>query len=471
MKTLINHSNEEILRNEMHAFVQSVKDVIKGLYGKSVASKSDAKPSSGLILQADFTFSILFVGSVFGEFILSMPRATACHIAKDALGGEFNDEDLRDAFSEALNMVAGSRLRSLTQTFPKLTISSPKTHSGEIRYPSVKAMQAELSVDGFPATASFYLDFMRLDIAESYKDSVEQLQRANQDLLAANERLKLQQMQLVHSEKMASLGTMAAGVAHEINNPLSFVVSNSEALASYMSAFQELFGAYQRLIDFISDRKAREAKEEMNKVKAIQEEKDIPYIIQDTLNLMAESRSGLDRIRGIVNGLKLFSRVDDVGARSTQLNDELKNTLQLIANELKYRCQVEFSAGELPQVECVPGELGQVFVNLLVNAAHAMPKEGGLLKISTQAEGDSVKIEVADNGCGIAPENLGKIFDPFFTTKPVGQGTGLGLAITHSIIQNHGGSIDVKSEVGKGTKFTISLPVKMAKVPPSALSA
>lgn len=455
---------DAILEGQMKEFVSAVQSVYGGLYGKTATASGPSERVNALHVQGDFTVSILFVGTIFGEFIVSMPRTSAVFLAQESLGGESpSDEDLRDSLCEALNMVAGGRLKSLAQDFPKLTITAPKVTAGSVRYPSVKAMQASLDFSGHPVTLSFYLDEMRLDLAESYRESVAQLQTANQELLFANERLKLQQMQLVHSEKMASLGMMAAGVAHEINNPLSFVVSNSEVLASYLSAFQELFGAYQRLLACIADRKPRQAKEELSRVKSIQEEKDIPYILQDTMNLLTESRSGLDRIRGIVNGLKLFSRVDDEGVRKVQINDELKNTLQLIANELKYHCSVDFRPGELPEIECVPGELGQVFVNLLVNASQAMPAEGGVLKIHTSLEGESIAIVVADNGCGIPPENVSKIFDPFFTTKPVGQGTGLGLAITHSIVSKHGGTIEVASELGKGTVFTVRLPLRREK--------
>jgi signal transduction histidine kinase len=240
-------------------------------------------------------------------------------------------------------------------------------------------------------------------------------------------------------------------------------MSNADILATYMKAFQELFNAYQRLMTCINEKNTKDAKSEIQRLKNIQKETDITYIIQDTANLMAESKSGLDRIRGIVNGLKLFSRVDDAGARKVQINDEIKNTLQLIANELKYKCKAEFLPGKIPEIECIPGELGQVFVNLLINASQAMPETGGMIHIKTSPEENFINIAIKDNGSGISKENLGKIFDPFFTTTPVGQGTGLGLAISHSIICKHGGTIAVESELGKGTTFTLRLPLVMAK--------
>src|SRR5574343_1138295 len=185
------------------------------------------------------------------------------------------------------------------------------------------------------------------------------------------------------------------------------------------------------------------------------------YLKEYIPTLMHESRDGIQRVRKIVQDLKDFSRVD---ARqeweSVDLHAGIDSTLNIVNNEIKYKADVVKNYGPLPEVQCLPSEMNQVFMNLLVNAAHAITSERGTITISTGAEGPNVWVEVADTGAGIAQENLKRIFDPFFTTKPVGKGTGLGLSLSYGIVQKHSGHIDVKSEPGKGTCFRITLPVR-----------
>lgn len=266
-----------------------------------------------------------------------------------------------------------------------------------------------------------------------------------------NRKLEEAQNQLLQSEKMASIGQLAAGVAHELNNPIGFVASNLGSLENYLNDLFAIIDAYAR-----SDRDAGTVLAEVAKLKA---DKDYAFIKTDIGQLMAESRDGLARVRKIVMDLKDFSRVGEAEWQWADLHVGLDSTLNIVWNELKYKCKVDKQYGELPEVYCLPSQLNQVFMNLLVNAAQAIETRGEV-SIRTGLEDDHVWIEVADTGRGIAQENLKRIFEPFFTTKPVGQGTGLGLSLSNSIIVKHQGRFEVESEVGKGTTFRVVLPIK-----------
>lgn len=274
----------------------------------------------------------------------------------------------------------------------------------------------------------------------------------NADLEKAYLQLKQTQGQILQQEKMASIGQLAAGVAHEINNPMGFITSNLGTLARYQ---QKLF-EYQKDLEACLSETAEEKLKE--RAKELRKKLKIDYLRDDIDDLLSESKEGAERVREIVQNLKGFSRVDQAEYAEVNLNDCLDKTLSIAANEIKYKAQVEKDYGELPLVACFPQQLNQVFLNLLVNAAQAIEKHG-VICISTQDLGDMVQIDITDNGSGIPAENLKKIFEPFFTTKEVGKGTGLGMSISYEIIQKHGGDIQVASEVGQGTTFSITLPI------------
>lgn len=293
----------------------------------------------------------------------------------------------------------------------------------------------------------------------------QQLNRAIEDL--GKEKAEQQQLiikledaqnQLMQSEKLASIGQLAAGVAHEINNPVGFVNSNIGALDGYVQSLLKLVEAYGNAVG-----KLPAISSELQDATALKNKIDFDYLKEDVVSLIAESKDGLDRVKKIVQDLKDFSRVDSTQEwQLADLHKCIDSTLNVIWNEVKFKAEVEKQYGVLPEVECVVSQLNQVFLNLMVNAAHAIP-ERGKITLSSGVENDWVWIAVADNGIGIAPENLKRIFDPFFTTKPVGKGTGLGLSVSYNAIAKHGGRIDVESEVGKGTTFRVYLPIKQTR--------
>ena len=263
-------------------------------------------------------------------------------------------------------------------------------------------------------------------------------------------KLEEAQNQLLQSEKMASIGQLAAGVAHEINNPVGFVNSNLGALQRYTQDMLKLLAAYERLEAALAD-------DLLHDIKRLKQEIDTEFLREDIGNLLAESLDGLQRVKRIVQDLKDFSHVDESERQWADLEAGLDSTLRVVWNELKYKAEVVKQYGAIPQIECLPSQLNQVFMNLLVNASHAI-EEHGRITIRTGLAGDKVWVEVEDSGKGIQPEHLGRIFEPFFTTKPVGKGTGLGLSLSYGIVQKHGGRIEVRSEPGQGSTFRIVLP-------------
>ncbi|MCK9379478.1 MAG: PAS domain S-box protein [Sulfuritalea sp.] len=289
---------------------------------------------------------------------------------------------------------------------------------------------------------------------DSRKHAEEDLKRALAEAKALNIKLTEAQSQLLQSEKMASIGQLAAGVAHELNNPIGFVSSNLGTLESYLKDIFAITTAYEAAEVSLGDQCPP-----LEAVKSLKAQKDFDYLKTDIGQLMAESKDGLARVAKIVRDLKDFSRAGDATFHWADLHQGLESTLNIVWNELKYKCTVKKEYGELPQVWCVPSHINQVFMNLLVNAANAIPVKGEIT-IRTGRQGEEVFVAVSDTGTGIAPEHLNRVFEPFFTTKPVGQGTGLGLSLAYSIVQKHHGRIDVESEVGKGTTFTIWLPIE-----------
>jgi signal transduction histidine kinase len=269
-------------------------------------------------------------------------------------------------------------------------------------------------------------------------------------LQGVKEALQVHQVQLLQSEKLASIGQLAAGVAHEINNPVGFVNSNLGTLQQYVTDLLSLLSAYEKCErEMSADRSAAVAE--------LKQKIDLVFLREDINNLLAESMDGMQRVKRIVQDLKDFSHQDVSEKQSANLERGLDSTLNIIWNELKYKAEVTKEYGNIPEIECLPAQLNQVFMNLLMNAVQAI-KDYGKITIRTGQQDEQVWVEVEDTGTGIQPEHLEHIFDPFFTTKPVGSGTGLGLALSYGIVKNHGGRIEVKSEPGKGSVFKVVLP-------------
>jgi signal transduction histidine kinase len=272
------------------------------------------------------------------------------------------------------------------------------------------------------------------------------------ELSALNQKLEQTQGQLLQSEKMASIGQLAAGVAHEINNPVGYVSSNLGTLQRYVEDLLRLLGAYECVEPALPAAA-------LAPVQALKQELDLGFLLEDTQNLVRESLEGVGRVRKIVQDLKEFSHVDRAEWQLADLHVGIDSTLNIVHNEVKYRAEVVKAYAALPPVECIPSQLNQVFMNLLVNAAQAMENRGQIT-IRTGQRGEQVFVEIADTGKGIAPEHLNRVFEPFFTTKPVGKGTGLGLSLAYNIVKTHHGRIEVESAVDKGTTVRVWVPVK-----------
>ncbi len=279
------------------------------------------------------------------------------------------------------------------------------------------------------------------------------LRATTQELEKAYAELKEAQLQIFQQEKMASIGQLAAGVAHEINNPMGFISSNLGTLNKYIDRLAEFIGAADQSMI------ACAGSDVADKLKEVRKRLKVDYVIDDSRQLIAESQDGAGRVRRIVQDLKSFSRVDQAECALINLNEALETTINIAWNEIKYVATLNREFGDIPQIKCFPQQLNQVFLNLLVNAAHAIGENQGSITVRTWSEAENVLVSVSDSGCGIPDEIQKRIFEPFFTTKEVGKGTGLGLSISYDIIRKHGGEITVESEVGRGTSFIVRLPV------------
>lgn len=334
-----------------------------------------------------------------------------------------------------------------------------KTSKGKIIYVTIFSTFTKNAHGEINGTQGILYDVTDRRLAEQFTvNAYKKLKKTHQELEEA-------QFQLVQNEKLASIGQLAAGVAHEMNTPVGFVASNFQTLESYLGKFKGLLEMYDDLLGQIETLEKTELHNRVTAISKSRKDMKIDFILEDIKELFNESKEGLDRVTNIIRNLKDFSRVghpEDFG--EYDLNAGIETTYVVAKNEIKYDADVKTDFSEIPPVYCNSGQINQVFLNILVNASQAIKsqeREGmGTITIKTYATDDEVICEICDDGPGIAPDKLPKIFDPFFTTKPTGKGTGLGLSVSYDIIVNkHKGKLLVESTVGKGTKFTIKLPI------------
>lgn len=294
------------------------------------------------------------------------------------------------------------------------------------------------------------------DMTRNISVAKKTLETKLEELRDANQEIKNTQTTLVQSAKMISLGQIVAGVAHELNNPIAFIYSNMHHLSDYVQKIKTLVQNYRAL-------KGKLPEAEKEKAEKLERDLDIDFILKDIEDLTQSCVEGANRTKEIVLGLRSFSRMDESDMRTADLHEGIRSTVKLLASDFKNRITVHEEFGDISSVECNLSQMNQIFMNLLSNAGHAISGMGEIW-IRTRMNGEMVHIEIEDSGSGMDAMTMEKIFDPFFTTKKVGEGTGLGLSITYGLIQKHRGTIAVASSPGKGTRFTIQLPVKQPRV-------
>jgi len=330
----------------------------------------------------------------------------------------------------------------------RIALSLKKASGDERAYRAV-VLDASLGESGAGSVA-----FLLMEIEGAGLEDHLFATQANSEIARA--RLEEVQRQLLQADRLSTIGQLAAGVAHEINNPIGYVQSNLVTLADYVSSMFLLIAAQ----DSVLRQLRTEQTELLAQPEQVRQQIDFDFLSKDLPILLAESQEGITRVRKIIQDLREFSRAGHLESWSlADLHSGIDSTINIVWNDLKYKVELIKHYGDIPAIECLPSQLNQVFMNILVNAGHAIEKRGQIT-IVTRADADFVYVEIADTGKGIAPEHLARVFEPFFTTKAVGQGTGLGLSISYGIVRKHGGDIDVRSEVGAGTMFIVKLPVR-----------
>lgn len=288
---------------------------------------------------------------------------------------------------------------------------------------------------------------------QALEEVTTQLQMEKNEQAKLIKKLEEAQAQLLQSEKMAAVGQLAAGIAHEINNPMAFVTSNVNTLDNCIKDLFKIITIYDEAIERSENERL------LASTKKAKEDFDFEFLQEDLKDLLKETKDGAGRVKKIVQDLKDFSHVDESEWIIADLHKGLDSTLNVVWNEVKYKADVIKNYGDIPSVECIASQINQVFMNLIINASHAIEEKGTIIITTRNYNDNKVQISIKDDGKGIEKKHIKRLFEPFFTTKPIGKGTGLGLSLSFNIIKKHHGSIDVNSEVGKGTEFIITLPV------------
>jgi two-component system, NtrC family, sensor kinase len=419
-----------------------------------------------------------------------IPGAAAAVVPQDELLGRIEPgtlrwlnatEALEDFLGQTIAQLRGRRFpeslhpddRALAEDEFRKAVERGERHdfvlrfpepAGRIRYVRVYT-QARYNPDGTLNHIRCYLKDVteRVQAEEELRRRTEQLTTANEQLRESNRKLKEAQGQLVHTEKLASLGTLAAGMAHEINNPLAYAMNNVAVLGREVGDLLRVLGLYQSGLEELRGVNPSLA----DRIEQLQDDVELSYV-QTNLPRMTEStRQGLQRVAKIVENLRGFAQLDRLEIALIDVNESLDQSLAMLAGPIaQHRVAVERRFEPLPLLECSAAPMNQVFLNLLMNAVQAIASTGretGVVRVATRAGGGEIVVEVADDGVGIPAAVLPLVFDPFFTTKPIGQGTGLGLSISHGIVAEHGGRIMVESKVGQGSTFRVHLPLDRSR--------
>ncbi|HCN19849.1 MAG TPA: hypothetical protein DIS73_06135 [Planctomycetia bacterium] len=298
------------------------------------------------------------------------------------------------------------------------------------------------------------LSDLNVNLERKVRERTLALEEANQALQKAYKELQNAQAQLVQSEKMASLGQLVAGIAHEVNNPVSFIYGNMDHLTEYINDIKKVLAGFMGLKSLNL--------EEKQQIDNLVQETDLDFLLKDLDKLIKSCKNGAERTKDIVVALRSFSRLDEAALKDADIHEGIDSTLEILTHNYKNRITVHKEYGNIPKIRCYASQLNQVFMNLLANASQAIENNGDVW-IKTQKKGENVLISIRDTGNGISEENMKKLFTPFFTTKPIGQGAGLGLSISYGIIEKHNGLIWAESKVGAGTTFNIELPLEGPK--------
>jgi PAS domain S-box-containing protein len=414
------------------------------------------------IVSIDERFKILSVNEAFSKDL--------GETFSDVTGLSFFDDENESTFSYSNNELKSHVIKVFKSGESQLFIDTFVDKNGKVRHEQVNCLPVKNE-----AGKTFQVVIVAKDITDERLKS-EKIESLNKKLQKAYGQIKSKkdslektlkelrntQAQILQSEKMASIGQLAAGVAHEINNPTGFISSNLKTLTGYQDDISRLIKKYRKLITNLKNSTGNKDLppsiiEQIEKIGALETEVDIDFVQEDIQDLVNDCREGTERIKKIVIDLKDFAHPGDDKLQVADINKGIESTLSVVSNELKYKATVTKDFGKLPHVKCYPHQLNQVFMNILVNAAQAM-ENTGKIHIKTRLTEGNVEIVISDTGCGMSEENLTKIFDPFFTTKEVGKGTGLGMNVSYNIIKKHRGTIDVESTVGEGTTFTILIP-------------
>ena len=391
------------------------------------------------------------------EFRLDDPRAGAAHVARtgqpvviDDVEGTSLPVDLATARSLGVRSVVMVPLRVKKAVFGVLNVTSSEPgHMGEADLELLAAVANHVALAVERAESFQTIEDLSRGLEDKVRVRTEQLRTAHEEVQAAYRELQATQMQLIQREKMASVGQLVAGVAHELNNPIGFVYSNVTTLEDFVRRLRAMLESY---------RAAAVPEAERARLQTEWESRKVDYALKYLDSMIQGIREGAERARKIVRDLRVFARSQDDVWQPVDIHEEIESSLTLLNHLLKDRVTVHRKFGELPQVECVRSQMDQVFLNLLANAAQAITGPGAIT-IETRRDAGAAVISIADTGLGISPEIMGRLFDPFFTTKPVGEGTGLGLSISYEIVKKHGGEIRAESPPGGGAVFTVSLPL------------